>query len=305
MQRSFLILLTISSVVLAGEPDAFRPIGQTQPASSSPWKFSFDLGYSQQSETDIDSGGEFSADHTSVSFGIAKAIEPGRLVGLSVGYGYSDYQFSGLASAPWGEVHSLSLSAPVRWTLSDRWGLFAMPFVRSQYESGASVNDGVTGGLLMAASYRVSDRLTIGPGIVVSSQLEDSLNVFPIIMFKWKITEGLVLQTGSGNAGVSGASLSLDWKANDQWSFSLGARYEKLRFRLDDNGPVPDGVGEEKGLPVYLAATYHFSKDNALTLYGGMKFAGSLVIENSSGNKLADSDYDRAAVFGLRWKLQF
>ena len=106
------------------------------------------------------------------------------------------------------------------------------------------------GGGFVGVSWRINDRLTIGPGIGVISEIEDSPTVFPVLLIDWKITESLVLATGSGVGATLGPGLVLRYMATDKWSFYLGGRYEKLRFRLNADGPSPTGVGEDKSFPL-------------------------------------------------------
>lgn len=277
----------------------------TAPAAESPWTFTMDAGYIDQQDTDIDRGGSFSVDRSYIAVGADYAFGRGNSAGLSLEYGNHDYSFDRMRIMPWEEVHAFTLSAPIRKVLNEKWSLFALPSVRANYEDGASASDGVTGGLLAGASYKVSDRLYIGPGLGISSELEDDLNIFPILLIRWQINDTLVLRTGRGMGASQGPGLVLDWQATEKWKLSLGTRYERLRFRLDDRGFAPDGVGEESGVPVYLGVTYKFCDAAELSVYAGVKFAGSLEIENSSGDTLYKSDYDTASFFGVSWSSKF
>jgi len=76
------------------------------------------------------------------------------------------------------------------------------------------------------------------------------------------------------------------------WTAGVGASYRVLRFRLSDTGPVSNGVGQESGVPVFLRVTRNFTDQMALHLYGGGVAGGKLRVENSSGNKLREKDFD-------------
>lgn len=272
---------------------------------SSQWVPSLDLGYLHQLDSDADLGGSFSVDRANLNLGLTRVYGPGKMAGVSIGFGYHDYHFENMAVNPWNEMQSLSLAFPVRWSLDKRWSLFFLPSARANFETGADLSDSVTGGLLAGVSYQFSDRLSIGPGLGMSSELEDSFNIFPILLIKWEISDELVLQTGRGLGASQGPGLTLSWQAAEKWELSLGARYERLRFRLDDNGANPNGVGEEKGLPVYLGATYQISEDSEISLYAGLKFAGSLEVDNASGDSIYKSDHDAAPFVGLSWNAKF
>ncbi|BDS07885.1 hypothetical protein NT6N_29250 [Oceaniferula spumae] len=291
---------TSSLILTAGEAS----VPASYPVSPQ-WVPSLGMGYLHQLDADVDSGGSFSVDRANFDFGMTRVYGPGKMAGVSIGYGYHDYHFENMAVNPWNEVHSLSLAFPVRWELDDRWSLFALPSARANFENGADISDSVTGGMLAGATYKFSDRLSIGPGIGMSSELEDTFNVFPILLIRWKISDDLVLQTSGSQGASQGPGLALTWQAAEKWKFSLGARYERLRFRLDDDGANPDGVGEEKGLPVYLGVSYQISKDSELSFYTGVKFAASLEVDNSTGDSVYKSDHDAAPFVGLSWNAKF
>jgi outer membrane receptor protein involved in Fe transport len=223
--------------------------------------------------------------------------------GLSLGYGERKYQFSGnqgfAASKPWGTLRELQISLPLRYRGEGDWSYFGIPSLRYNGEKGADSSDSQQWGLLAGAAYRVSDKLSIGPGLGVFSELESGTEVFPILLINWKINDALSLETGSGLAASRGPGLALRWTAASDWSFTLAARYEKTRFRLDKDGPVPNGVGQDKAFPVGLTASYRPDPRFEISLIGGADFAGNLRLEDANGDKLDGSDYEIAPFAGL------
>ena len=167
------------------------------------------------------------------------------------------------------------------------------------------MSDSQTWGALAGASYRVSESLTIGPGIGVFSALEDSTNIFPILVVDWKITPDLTLETGRGLAATQGPGLQLRWQANSQWTFIGGGRYEKLRFRLDKDGAASRGIGEDKAVPLYLSASYAPTRDASISALVGADVGGTLRLEDESGDLITKSDYDPAPFLAVTAKLRF
>jgi hypothetical protein len=219
-------------------------------------------------------------------------------------YGFSGYSGFGLLD-PWGNIRQLRISIPIRYRSGNNWTYIGIPSLRYFGESGASASDSQQWGVLAAAAYRFSDRLTIGPGLGVFTDIEDSTDLFPIVFVDWKITDTLSLNTGRGLAATRGPGVALNWTPTSNWRFGLEARYEKMRFRLDDDGSIPSGVGQDRSVPVALAATYSPSSDVELTLLGGVEFAGELRLEDSDGNRLDDSDYDSAPFAGAVARIKF
>jgi len=227
---------------------------------------------------------------------------------LSLGYSYDGYSFSqgdGIASFnPWEDIHSFSLGVPMRKGFGEEWSAFLIPSLRSSGESGATFDETITGGVLTGFAYRFSDRLTIGPGVGVVSQLEESATVFPVIIIDWKITDRLSLETGRGLGATLGPGLTLNYQANRLWNFAIGGRYEKLRFRLDHDGTVPDGIGEDKSFPLFASCTYSFDPKTQVSLVGGIELGGELVVEDEEGNRITKESYDPGGFLGLTFRVR-
>ncbi len=281
------------------------------------WQYQFEAGAIFGQQAAMDAGGDVAVDVWSSRLGARYAWTNGLSAGLSVGYGEQRYRFDtepgapgGTASAfsgaaPWSHIRNVRVSAPVFWRPNERWNLFAIPTMRWNAEQGASLDDGRIGGLLTAASYRVNDRLSIGPGFGVFSELEDQTSWFPILAIDWRITDALTLSTGRGFAASRGPGLDLGWKVNERWTFSLGGRYEKERFRLDQRGVAPNGIGETMATSLYLIATRRLGYIGSLSAIAGVDLNGSLRLEDADGDLLDRTDYDPAPYFGATAKLRF
>jgi hypothetical protein len=94
-----------------------------------------------------------------------------------------------------------------------------LPHVRFTGEKEADFDNALTGGGFAGFFYRYGDRLTIGPGIGVLTQLEDSPRVIPILIINWKITDTLSLNTGRGIGATLGPGLTFDWRPSRVWFF--------------------------------------------------------------------------------------
>lgn len=297
-----LFTVMILGTLLANGPILAQPSGDA-------WRLRLESGALHRWQTAIDDGGEVELDAWSVRLGADKAVAPGLRLGLSAGYGEQDYGFAGetglAALRPWSNIRQLRLSGSINWKADERWNLFAVPTIRWFAEEGADLSDGQIGGLLAAASYRVNDRLSIGPGFGVFSELEDDVDWFPILAIDWKLTDSLALRTGGGFAATEGPGLVLNWRPSDRWALSLGARYEKARFRLDNVGVAAAGVGQETGVPVFLGATRSFGRHLSLSLVAGVEFAGELRLEDADGGVIDKTRYDPAPFGGATLDLRF
>ena len=281
---------------------------QAQPAANG-WRIAAEAGAAHQWQSGIDEGGDLSLDAWSLRVAATRAWTPALRAGVSAGLGQRNYSFSGETgfggSRPWSDVRDARLSASINWQASERWNVFAIPTVRWTAETGADLDDGLTGGLLAAAAYRVNDSLSIGPGFGVFSELDDDTAWFPILAVDWRITDRISLRTGRGFAATRGPGLTLAWDASERWSFSFGGRYDQERFRLDDDGIAPGGVGQTTAVPLYLGVTRRFGGSGSLSFIAGAEVGGRLRLEDDRGELIEESDYDTAPFAGATFDLRF
>jgi len=139
----------------------------------------------------------------------------------------------------------------------------------------------------------------------VFSELEDSVSIFPILIVDWKITDRLRLETGGGLGATQGPGLDFKYRLSDTWSLGLGGRYESLRFRLDDKGPAPDGVGGDRSFPVYLSVTYSRGRDMQVSAIAGVELDGELRLEDSNGQLITRDNYESAPFLGGTFNFRF
>jgi len=278
-----------------------------QDQQTSPFLFSVEGGGLHQAEVDLsDSSGGFAVDRAFIgaSFDFGWSLRDS--IGISIGGGKSSYEFNDESSFaggdPWDKVEDARISLTWRSGFGDNGSFFLIPTMRFDGESGAS--DDSTYGLYTAAAWRLSDALTIGPGLGIMSRLEDSTRFFPILAIDWDITERWNLSTGSGLAASRGPGLTLKYQLNDDWSMGVSGRYEDVEFRLDDKGPHPDGVGRDLSLPLIFSATLKPSPKLTFSVFTGVELFGSLKLKDPTGRVVEESDYDPAPLFGATFELR-
>lgn len=281
-----------------------------QSQAPSPWQFKVDGGAAHQSEVDLDDAdGAFSVDRWFFSAGVDYGWSMRDSIGISVGAGNSDYDFSEDTDfgggAPWGEIEDSRVSLTGRFGFGETGSMIIVPSLRQYSEDGASSSDSQTYGLLAAAFWRLSDTLTIGPGLGVFSRLEDSTRVFPILAIDWDISERWNLSTGRGLAASQGPGLTLSYQINPAWSLGLTGRYEEIEFRLDRDGETPNGIGRDESLPLVLSARLEPSPKISLSMFMGVELGGTLTLMDEDGVEISESDYDPAALFGAVFDFRF
>jgi hypothetical protein len=298
----FIILHILLADLSFGQGYPGKNVPQEKPDTK--WSTFIRGGYVYQFDTDMDnSNGSFTTDRFFVQPGITYSPDYTRSYSLAFGYGYDGYDFTGEngfgALRPWDDIHSFRLSAPIRFTKGQNWSFFIVPTIRVTGESGADLNDSLTGGGFAGFAYKFNERLTIGPGIGIVTQIEDDASIFPVLIINWKITDTLSLETGRGLGATLGPGISLNWQMTEQWNLTLGGRYEKLRFRLDDKAETPNGIGQDTSFPVFGGVTYNINPSAKVSLIGGFETSGELQLEDHNGNVLEQQDYENAAFLGF------
>jgi hypothetical protein len=143
----------------------------------------------------------------------------------------------------------------------------------------------------------------MGAGAGVFSRMAETKG-FPYIVIDWKITEKLRLNNPFRTSPSGPAGLELSYPISDQWEIAAGGAYRSYRFRLDDNGVAPNGIGELDSTVGYARLTFRMGRDFKLDLYGGAAFNGKMRIAGSNGNELGSDDFKTAPIMALSLTLQ-
>jgi opacity protein-like surface antigen len=275
-----------------------------------PWVRGLAAGAVHQSDADLsDADGEFNVSRGFVQGSLGYAWDRRTSVSLSLGAGNSNYDFSSQATIggqqPWDEIEDYRISLPVRFSPTENTDVILIPSVRTFRESGASLSEGRTEGFIGGMSWKLSDTLTIGPGMGWFSEIGGGSNAFPILVIDWDITDKLSLSTGRGLAASQGPGLTLDYQLAKKWKLGLAGRYEKTRFALNVDAPGSGEVGEDRSLPLVVSLDYTLWPMTSITAMIGAEFEGTLRLEDGNGSRIAQSDFDTAPIIGLSFSYRF
>lgn len=261
-----------------------------------------------QGSADLDRGGDFSASGAIFRAGATRDLGGGNRAGLTFSYDYFDFSFSNPTAfggvAPWGIVQRYGIAVPLSFNMGNGWTAGVAPSFDWFKENGASTSDSLTWGATFSAIKRFDDGNVLGFGLGAFEGIEKT-RVFPFVIVNWRLADRwrLVNPVPAGPSGPAG--LELDYLINNDWSVGVGAAVRRMRFRLGENGPVRDGVGEERGIPTFLRVTRNFNPQMALHLYAGVVLDGRLRVENSSGDLVREDKFDPAPMFGVTFNGRF
>ena len=268
------------------------------------------LQFLYQPEVDLDGAGSFQSQSVGANVISRFRLSDKEQLAISIGYIWNDYDWdsgaSMLGTDPWSTVHFMSIGASYRRVLNEKWTFFGIPSVRFAGESDADVEDTIMGGGIFGATYQISDRLSIGPGFGMMTQLEDDAALFPVIFVNWRFTDSWSLGTNGGSGAALGPGLQLGWEPDKvPFRASLNVNYEQLRFRLDSKSSQPNGIGEDES--VRIGADFHWlpAPNVDLSAMAGVKVGGEMSIDDSNGNEWRSQKYDPTPFIGLGARMSF
>lgn len=276
--------------------------GHASSGSAAEANYAYSVAPVYQFNADLDGGGTTGASALILSLSRGKQIDERWRIGASLRANWEPWRFSNPVAfggiAPWENVVRIGLSVPVSYAADGGWRFAVVPTVEYAAESGADSGKAWEYGAVASAAKIVSADLTVGLGAGVFSQIEKTV-AFPYLVVDWKIDQRWRLANpfAAGPAGPAG--LELSYAFGENWDAGIGGAYRSYRFRLDQSGPFPDGIGESRLVPAFLRISRKLGSEARLDFYAGAALNGRLKLEDSNGGDLVSEDYATAPMIGL------
>ncbi len=271
------------------------------PQPSRGLRFSVAVSPVHRFNSGVDGGGSLSVTSVYFNAGVIKQINPKLALGLGLTYDFDDYNFSGLTGffvpRPWKEVQRLGLSIPIFFSFTDKWKLVIVPTAQFSGEFGARVSKAMVYGGAAGVSYTFGPKVTLGVGVGGYANLEES-RVFPFPIIKLKLSDRIRLSNPFRTSPAGPAGLEVSYILTRKWEIGVGGAYRAYRFRLDYNGPIPNGIGEYKTVPLFVRLSYKPFPAVGLDVYGGVSLVNKLYVEDPDGNELFRTKHDAAPLIG-------
>ena len=255
-----------------------------------------------QFDTDLDHGGSFRWAAGIASGSLTRQMTPQFSAGLALQYNYEDWKFSRPvafgAVAPWSHLNDVNIAVDLNYTVGPDLVLGASPLFGWAFESGAKTGDALNYGAILTATKVFSPTLTLGAGVGVVRQIDDT-KVFPFLIVNWQIDDRWRLGNPFPAGPAGGAGLELVYAPDDHWELAGGGAYRSTRYRLDDAGIAPGGVGENRFFPLFARVSRRFGRQTRIDFYAGIALAGRLKVEDANGATVAKDDYSTGPLVGL------
>jgi Domain of unknown function (DUF6268) len=262
-----------------------------------------------ETNTDLDRGGDVHWSGAIANGTLVKQWTPEFSAGLSVGYTYEDWQFSDSTgafgdNAPWNNLQRPSIGVPLTYLPAPDVLLTATPQLAWSYESGARVSDAKYYGATLGAAKIFSPSLMLGLGVAVFREIGKTVAIpYPII--NWRIDDHWRVTNPFPEGPTGGGGVELAYAFNPQWELAGGAAYRSVRFRLDENGPVPDGIGEYRTIPVFARLSWRFDTATRLDFYAGAATGGKVWLRDAHDSDISDDKMKTAPLLGLTLATRF
>jgi hypothetical protein len=218
---------------------------------------------------------------------------------------YSRYDFTGATGfvggtgSPFQDVHRQVFRARYGQQQTMQLSWFVAGYAGWSGEDDADLDQSVIAGIYGGVGYYLSRDVRIGAALGVFSRIEDDPLVIPIPALDWKLDEQWRIST----AGKPG--LTVFYSPTERWTLSLGAWYDERNFRLDESGPVPNGVGRESSVPVEFGIVFRPMPNLEVNGALGARVLNNYEIDSATGATLADIDADPSAYLGFGVTIKF
>jgi len=227
-------------------------------------KNSVALTYERQ-QLDLDGGASIDSDAYQVSLRKPLLVSRQNIVTLSGFHETTVFD---------GELDQLSenrLSLFSLNRLSRQWSVVSVTNLIQASAEGADLGGSVKFSGIYAAGYSKSRDLTMGFGLGLANQFDDSFSIFPVVLLDWKFAEDWKLTTYPTPGTRFGPGLSVKYDEYEYWSLYAGVRYLSREYRLEN-----DGRYEFSTSRLFGTLEYELEEDMILSTTVGYNFGGEI-----------------------------
>jgi hypothetical protein len=293
-----------------GEP-THQDTPEKLPNPGSDLTLSLSGGYQHIFDMDLETIGDVSVNRAGVHLQGRGSVARDIRLEVNFRFLYDNYDFGDaftldpINGEPWQDVSTLAFDATFEWWVVNDVALLFGLTLDSSGETGADWDQTITGGGRFGVMFVANKALVWGLGLGLTSQLEDSILVYPIFILNWHISAQARLQSVAGPVGIASTGLEFAYDLGGGLETGVGLRYEYRRFRLDDEGFARGGVGQDNSIPFWARISYKFTPNLSADLYAGFIFAEQFKVDSLNGQRLTDEDGDPAPTLALAIRFKF
>lgn len=262
-------------------------------------------------DEDESSSGDVSVSRFGPSASVDIPVGSASTLTLGAEFTYSFYNFDGTgifddSEELLSDAYELGLSATWSSAIGEHWTYFIGGGGRLSAEAGAEISDSLTGRVFGGVGYRFSERFVLGGGIGVSTELDDDVLIVPIITAFYQMNENWMFAAGGGEA-AAGRTLgaTLTWQPQPDLGVSLTGAWDRREFRLDDDGPIVDGIATDSRVDIILGVNWGITGHVTLRVEGGVSVAQEYQFDDEDGDEVLDTSSDPTPFVGGSLRFEF
>jgi len=270
------------------------------------------VGGSHSFRGSLDDGGSVAVTRAAIDTSLRLKLAEPLTLALSAGFQYDNYDFGGIPFPvvgstidPWDDIHTLRFGGLLTYAINQQWSVSGGLFGQFSQERGASWQDGFSGGGLVSVSYRFGERGVIGGGVGVTSAIEDDARLFPVFVIDVPLTDTIRISSLRVPTPLARNGIEIICNAAPTLEFALGTRYDRSRFRLNDSGSVPGGIGEDLEIPVWLRCTWTPAPNMRVDLMAGVIAWREFRISEGNGLRIDTDRGNATATLGAAFSMTF
>lgn len=252
---------------------------------------------------DLDAGGDLRISRVRAAVEAGLDLGENRSLTIGAGSERSWYDFenaTGLVAGgdPFGDVSDTELFVRYAAPLNEQTSWFALAAIGIAAEDDADLSDAVVYSGALGFRKAESETFSWGLGLLIRSQLDDDALIVPLPQIRWAISDRWTLESQR-------AGLRLGYAHSEELSYGLQGEFISRTFRLDETGPIPEGVATDRRVPVSFFAAYRPTPAISLVANLGASVFSNIELLDSAGNDLTDDDIDAALFFSISARVSF
>lgn len=211
--------------------------------------------------------------------------------------GVSD-QIPGARDARLNDFIDAGFSAQVIQRLGRNWGWFLRATMRFSGEPGANFGDSLRGGAFGGAEWRPDRHWTFRFGAGGFSRIEEDPLIIPVLTARWVPNEDWSIDIGFPESRI-------DWRAGETWGLFFAGRFDFRDFRLDQDGPLEDGVLRDDAIRLELGMQWDPNPDTRVRIAVGLPVWREISFDDRNGDQIIEADLDPGATLRAELRITF
>ena len=270
-------------------------------------RWRLELGGGAISDTDFDDiAGSVESETVRLSLSAANVTDEGNFWSVRGDYSTTDYDFDEFpffTGEPFDRIQFFTLSTTRIQRIDEDYSVFLLGSLTSAREEGAEFEDSVKPMILGVVRQRFSETLSAGLGIGLLYDLDDEVRAFPAIAVDWRFDPEWQFVVRDGVRLTYLPDYAKGWELSGIFAFS--AQFGGTRFRMADDGPVPDGTAEFEGFSIGVEAAYRPNPGMSFTVGVSALPASQLRIDDRTNDAVLREDLETGVQFSISGQIGF